>query len=97
VSSINTNRSRNIPGQGSLSNSGDVLGNDVNDEHLGGKKTKKYRKYRKHRKQKGGYTYRDNKAGYIIEYKTKKNRNKTSSRKSTRSSRRTASKNSINY
>ena len=96
---------RNNPGQGILSNSsqGGIYENNLGDEHLGGKnsrKTKKHRKYRKYRKQKGGYTYRDNKAGYIVVNKTKKNRNrttKTSRRKSSRSSRRTSSKNSLNY
>lgn len=90
---------RNNPGQGILSNSsqGGIYGNIVGDDHLGGKNSIKTKK---NRKQKGGYTYRDNKAGYIVVNKTKKNRNrttKTSRRKSSRSSRRTTSKNSLNY
>jgi len=60
----------------------------------GGKRTKR------NRKQKGGYTYKDNKAGYIIIHKTKKNRRKTtntSTRKTTRNSNRRSTRNSIYY
>ena len=56
------------------------------------RKTKKSRTTKKLRKQKGGYTYKDNKAGYVVLDKTRKNRRKSSGKTATttgRSSRNT--------
>jgi len=94
-----------IPGQGNLSNQapGGILGSNVNDANLGGKKLKKTKKTKKIRKQKGGFIYKNKRGGYVIINQSKKNTRKsgTRSRRSSRSSRstksssRTTSRNSV--
>jgi septal ring factor EnvC (AmiA/AmiB activator) len=95
-----------IPGQGNLSNQapGGILGSNVNDANLGGKKFKKTKKTKKIRKQRGGFIYKNKKGGFVVINQSKKNSRKSGTRsrrrssrssRSTRSSSRTTSRNSV--